>query len=277
MELKDVLSYLGADKEFKDINEFKEYFDPAFIRKDIALKDDNFRKQVTGTAFMSVGQNLRKGLKEKYELEIPNSELENSQLEDFVFGNIEKIKGSYEAKIKDLEAKITTPNEALKDIESKYSTLEKRYKEQVNATKALESEYTGYKENSVNEMKNFKINLHKKDMFGKIKFKSDISEIEKIGFDNLLTSKYKLDIDETGETLILDSKGNRIQNEKVAGKFKTPLEVFEDEAIANNLISVNQHEGVKPNKKQIATFVGNNTAQSANGNVAQKVFFTSPR
>lgn len=277
MDIKDVLTYLGvpADKEFKSVDEFKEYFEPEFGRKSQLIKDPEFKKQVTGTAFANVGQNARKRFNEGYGLEIPNSELESKQIEDFIFDNVDKIKGSYEAKINELQTQITQPNEALKEFETKFSTLEKRFKEEKEASKAKDLKIQEIETHWSSKFKQNQIDLYKKDAFGKIKFKQDISDIEKIGFDNLLNSKYKLDVDENGEYLALDKAGNRIPNEKVVGKFKTPQEIFEEEAIANKLVSINQHEGVKAKEKN-NIFV-NNGAQEQTQNFGNKVFFKAPR
>jgi len=273
MEIKDILGYLGAENEFESPEQFKEFFQSNFVRKQTALEDESIRKAIIGSTFKSVGQNIRKGLKDKYELEVSNSELDNKNLEDFVFDNIEKIKGSYESKLKELQTQITEPNEALKEFESKYTSLDKRYKETQNALKAVEGEYNSFKEKSANELKNYKIDRFKQDTMSKIKFKQEISDIEKIGYDNLLNSKYSLDFDSNEDVIITDKNGNRIQNERVVGKFKTPQEIFEEEAISNKLIAISQHES-KPIQKN-TIFVSN--SDSWEGNPRKKVFFGTPR
>ncbi len=283
MDIKDVLTYLGvpADKEFKSVDEFKEYFEPEFGRKSQLIKDPEFKKQVTGTAFANVGQNARKRFNEGYGLEIPNSELESKQIEDFIFDNVDKIKGSYEAKINELQTQITQPNEALKEFETKYSSLEKRLKEEKDAKKMIETEYNQFKETKQSELKNYKIDVLKQGIFSKIKFSSDVTSTEMgqmalKGYHKDMEDKYAIDFDESGEAIVVDKKkGERIPNEKVAGKYKTPQEIFEEEAIANKLVSINQHEGVKAKEKN-NIFV-NNGAQEQTQNFGNKVFFKAPR
>jgi hypothetical protein len=166
MELKDIFEYMGFDKEPTNIDEFKETVKSNWTLKKQAVEDESIRKAVLGSSFKSVGQNIRKKINESYGLEIPNSELENTQLEEFVINNIEKIKGSYEAKIQDYEKKITEPNEVLKEYETKLSTFEKRLKEERESKKAIEQEYNQFKEVKTNELKNYKIDVLKKDVEG---------------------------------------------------------------------------------------------------------------
>ena len=274
MELKDVFEYMGFEKEPENIDQFKEAVKSNWTLKKEASKDDSIRNEVIGSTFKHTGQNIRKWLNENYSLEIPNSELDNKKLEDVVFDNVGKIVTNYETKIKDLEAQITTPNEALKDFETKNLNLEKRLKEAKDAQKAIETEYTQFKESKQNELKNYKIDVLKKDIFSKIKFSNDVTDVAKIGYNTLIESKYNIDFDEQGEAIIVDKKsGQRLPNEKVAGKYKTPFEVFEQEAISNKFVATNEHAD-KPKEKN-STFVGSQSPEPKQEFV-NKVFFTGP-
>lgn len=268
MELKDIFEYMGFDKEPTNIDEFKETVKSNWTLKKQAIEDESIRKAVLGSSFKSVGQNIRKKINERYGLEIPNSELENTQLEDFVINNIEKIKGSYEAKIQDYEKKITEPNEVLKEYETKLSTFEKRLKEE-------REEYNQFKEVKTNELKNYKIDVLKKDIFSKIKFSNEVSDVAKIGYNALIESKYNIDFDENNEPIIVSkNNGERIPNEKVAGKYKTPFEIFEEEAINNKLVQLNEQAPNKPMQKS-STFVNSGTENTQN--TTKKVFFGTPK
>lgn len=275
MELKDIFEYMGFEKEPTNIDEFKETVKSNWTLKKQAVEDESIRKAVLGSSFKSVGQNIRKKINESYGLEIPNSELENTQLEDFVFNNIEKIKTSYEAKIQDYEKKITEPNEVLKEYETKLSTFEKRLNEEKNAKKAIEQEYNQFKEVKTNELKNYKIDVLKKDIFSKIKFSNEVSDVAKIGYNALIESKYNIDFDENNEPIVVSkNNGERIPNEKVAGKYKTPFEIFEEEAINNKLVQLNEQAPNKPMQKS-STFVNSGTENTQS--TTKKVFFGTPK
>lgn len=275
IELKDVFEYMGFEKEPESVDEFKDIVKNNWTLKKQAIEDEGVRKAVLGSSFKAVGQNIRKKLNEGYGLEIPNSELESKQIEDFVIDNIEKIKSTYEGKIKEMETQITTPNEALKEFEAKNLNLEKRLKEAKDANKSIETEYNLFKETKQSELKNYKIDVLKKDIFSKIKFSSDVTDVAKIGYNTLIESKYSIDFDESGDPIVVDKKkGERIPNEKVAGKYKSPLEIFEEEAIANKLVVTNEH-AEKP-KEKISTFVNSGGAEPK-GNFENKVFFGAPK
>lgn len=275
IELKDIFEYMGFEKEPESVDEFKDVVKNNWTLKKQAVEDEGVRKAVLGSSFKAVGQNIRKKLNEGYGLEIPNSELESKQIEDFVIDNIEKIKSTYEGKIKEMETQITTPNEALKEFEAKNLNLERRLKEAKDANKSIESEYNLFKETKQSELKNYKIDVLKKDIFSKIKFSSDVTDVAKIGYNTLIESKYSIDFDESGDPIVVDKKkGERIPNEKVAGKYKSPLEIFEEEAIANKLVVTNEH-AEKP-KEKISTFVNSGGAEPK-GNFENKVFFGAPK
>jgi hypothetical protein len=258
-ELKE---YLGVENDFDSVEQFKEYFSNEFIRK----KDTPDPKAMFGKRFGEMGVQFRKAFREKYNLDIPNSEYENKVFEDFILESIDKIVGEKEAKLKDLETQITAPNEALKEWESKYTSLEKRYKEDKNALKSVMDEYNQYKEVKNNEFKTFKVSLKEKDIFSKIPFRSDLKEVERIGFDNLLKTKYKFDVTENDEFIVTDSQGNRIPNPKTVGTYLSPEDIVKTEAITNKLISENPHTDKPINNTKVTVKATEQTDKPTYGN-----------
>ena len=73
------------------------------------------------------------------------------------------------------------------------------------------------------------------------KFKTGITELEKIGFDQVFNSKYKNDTDENDGLIITDLSGKQIPDPKVAGRFLSFAEVLEMEGKAQNVWELNPH------------------------------------
>lgn len=235
---EEILDFLGMSG-VTSIEEFQDKFPSEFFRQ--SAPPDELKQKITGMAFKTVNKAVRETLNSKYGIELSNSQVEGKPLEEVVSMVLDSVKSGYDTKISDLEKQINEPNEAIKDWEKKYSKLENKYKETEGLLNTTVNEYNGYKSQKDNEIKSFKINTGKKDLFGKIPFKSDITEIERKGFDTIISENYVLDIDDNDEYIITDKKGQRIPNEKVVGTFKKPEDIFKEKAIELNLVATNQH------------------------------------
>lgn len=280
MELKDVFEYMGFEKEPENIDEFKEVVKNNWTLKKEASKDDSIRNEVMGSTFKNSGQTMRKWFNENFSLEIPNSELDNKKLEDFVFSAVGKIKEKYEGQVSEYQKKITEPNTIIEEQAHKLTTFEKSLKAERDAKKAIEEHFNSYKEQKESEVKKVKLDYLKQDITSKIKFSKDVvstkmGEMALKGYHKDMEDKYVIDFDEAGEPIILDkNKGERIPNEKVAGKYKTPQEIFEEEAILANLVATNEH-AEKP-KEKISTFVNSGSVEPKS-DYANRVFFGAPK
>jgi hypothetical protein len=113
---------------------------------------------------------------------------------------------------------------------------EKALREQgVTQWQAKEQEYEGKIKNTKKEY------IFTKEKEKYTKFKTGITELEKIGFDQVFNSKYKNDTDENDGLIITDLSGKQIPDPKVAGRFLSFAEVLEMEGKAQNVWELNPH------------------------------------
>lgn len=238
MELKDVLDYLGFEAD--NIEDFKQKFDPEFIRKKNALDNEDIKKTVTGRYFGSQTTNLKKIARERG-VELTGEEIEGLQVEEIAGLIVDKMKGNYEDKIKELNESITEPNEALNTLQEKYEKLVNQTKEYKTANKDLLSQVEKIKADKESEIKNYKLNTYKSSVLSQIKYKQGMSDIEKKGWNSTVNENLVFDYDEEGKEIVTDKDGNRIPNPKVSGTFLSPSEAVEDLAIKSGVVSTNPH------------------------------------
>lgn len=237
IKTEDILNFLGMP-DVTNVDELKEKFTSEFFRKS-AVPDD-VKNNITGFAFKNINKSVKE-ISKNYGIELSNSEIESKKVEEVFSLVLESINNKNNEKISDLEKQISEPNEALKDWEKKYNKLENKNKDIEGLLSTTVNEFNSYKENASSQLKNYKINTGKKDLFSKIQFKSDMSDLERIGFDKYISDNYNLDLDENDEYIITDKKGALIRNEKVAGTFYKPEDILKEKAIELNLIATNPH------------------------------------
>lgn len=247
MELKDILTTLGIEGEVKDVETFKEKFKEKFI----SLNEIPERKEIIepivskaiGKRIGSLETILKKAAKESG-VDLDGEEIKGKPIEDVAKTVFAKISDKYTSTVKELKSQLDSRSDdvikklskELEDYKNKYSELETL----LNDTK---NQFTKLQEDKEREIKTFKIEVAKKNIFDKIGFKKDMTPVEKTGFETLINSKYDLDLDEKEGLIVKDKNGKRIKNDKVVGAFKTFEEILREEAEANGLISKNPHAG----------------------------------
>lgn len=154
-----------------------------------------------------------------------------------------------ESATKGNDEKLTSLTEELE----KQKKAAKKYKEDLES---ISTTYQKDQENWKGELKNYKIKTLRDQELSKVPFIDNLTPLQKKGYDITISEKYKLDLDETGEKLvILDDKGEPIQNPKKVGSYFAPSEVFVNEAVSNNIFKQNNSQTEKPKPFQAAANV----------------------
>jgi hypothetical protein len=241
MELKDVLGYLGYDAEkVKTIDDLKGTFEKDFIRASAINEESDFIKPILGKTFGTQENELKKIAKDfGIDLEVDEYK-EAKKVSDKVKVLTKLISESKESIIKEQATKLAQGNdEKVKTLETQYEKLKREKAEKEALLEATANEYNQYKQNSANEMKNYKLNHVKTDVAGKVKFNSQATDLSKKGFWATINEKYEFDFDETEKPIIRSKGGQQLKSDKVAGAFLTPEEVITKEAIDAGLYEVN--------------------------------------
>lgn len=262
MEVKDLLNTLGIDAEVKDSAEFKKLFEEKFVpinelseRKDLL---EPIISKAIGKRIGSLETLVRKTAKE-HAIDLDSEEIKGKPIEDVTKHLFNKLSETHTEVVKDLKSKLDSKSDdVIKKLQKEIEDYKNKYSELEGLLNDTKNQFTKLQTEKENEIKAFKIEVEKKNIFDKIGFKKDMTSVEKAGFEALIKSKYDLDLDEAG-IVIKDKTGKRIKSDKVVGAFKTFEEVIKEEAEANGLINKNPHAGK-------AVYVGNmttTTTQSA--------------
>jgi len=249
VESKDILEYLGfKPEEINSIDDLKTSFDKTFIRTANLNEENPIVNKIMGRVFGSQENELKR-IAKQYELDIDfdsDDFKNNKKLIDKAGYVFSKFNEKNETAISEWKTKAGQGNdEKVKSLETKLTKLQREKADVDNLLNALKSEHEGLKKSSAEEVKNFKLDIKKSEQFGKLKLKSDLSEVERVGFDGIMSSKYVLDLDDDGNVIPKTKSGERIPNPKSAGTFKSYLEVLEDEAREAKILQMNP-DGGKP-------------------------------
>lgn len=256
MEFKDVASFLGfKEDEFKTLDEFKSKFEGEFVRTSLINEDLEPVKKILGKTFGTLENEVKK-LAKAHDLDVDfdADDFKGKKLNEkykTVFAKYDEKKATH---IKDLEAKALLGNDdKVKDMEAKYEKLKNKWQDTDSLLKQTSDEFEKFKQNKESEIKGVKLDVHKKDIFGKAKFVPEANEYTRKGFLNEFQEKYKLDLDENEKPIILDAKGNRIPNPKVTGSFFEPMELLTEEMVKAKLFALNPDGGKKAPVIQVGT------------------------
>lgn len=245
MELKDILDYTGLSAE--NLDEFKEAFDKQFTKKDVnhILKDPELKDAIHGRILGGQFTALKKTLAE-FGVDTASPDfvaLKDKNLDAIKFA-IGDILSKKDSELEDLRSKVGSSNDDLiKQKEVEITNLKAKandYKILAEKT-ALELDNTKTEFN--NKFKQKEIDLNKGQIFSGLKLKPKIGEMEKIGFEALISQKLKFDIDDEGKFFVTDAAGNRIPNKAKHGTFLEPLEAVQSLADENGLVEKNPHGG----------------------------------
>jgi hypothetical protein len=230
MEVKDLFDYLGV--EAKDLDSFKSAFATKFVTKDEAWQDDEIKSKVTGRVTNEVQRFI------KNEFGLTNEEIKGLHYEEVLKLGAEK----YKNKINELETKFNLEGDekvkSLSEELNKYKNSISDYKTQLDTTKkALEetqNEWQGkYKGLQISQV----LNEAKSKVAPRLK--SDMTEAERFYLDHKIKESVKLDFDESGSVVVLDTEGKRISNPNKVGEFMGLEEVIGSIAEKENLIKKN--------------------------------------
>ncbi len=237
--LKDFLEIVDIPKEQKDklnsglykVDEIKDSFHETYIARKMAVSDEDIKNRINGESARLVVDYLQKGF------ELSNDDVKDKSVFD-VFDTGMKIQGK---KVDALSEQIKTPAEGADQIKKLEEDLKSANEKttiavegQQTANKQLEDKQVEFD----GQMKQSKINMLLNNELGKLTFRDDINEIEKKGFNSLISEGYKFDLGDNGNLTVTDIEGNGVQNEKKT-EHLTAGQVLSMEANTNKLLKLN--------------------------------------
>ncbi|MES2592395.1 MAG: hypothetical protein V4608_10950 [Bacteroidota bacterium] len=254
IELKDISEYTGIKfEDLKTVDEFKAAFDKDFIKQSAITEESEPVKKILGKVFGTLENDIKKVAK-GFELDI-DFESDDFKANKKVNDKFKFVLGKYDEKnkatIADLTAKAGLGNDdKVRELQTKWEKATQKAKETETLLNSTKTEFEQYKTNTVNEIKTKTLSSIKKEIYAKAKFLPDANEFTKKGFLTSFEEKYNFDLDENENPFITTKKGEKIISSKVAGAFKTPAEVLEEELISAKLYVLNPAGGQKKPEPQ---------------------------
>lgn len=246
LEAKAIIETLGLDPEkIKTIDDFKANVDSTFTRNTLINEESEPVKKILGQVFSTLSTEIKKVAKtNEIELDFASPELKDKKVKDRLVYFVDQLSNKHKGIVDDLTIKANTGNDdKIKDLQGKYDKEVQKSKDLKGLLDQTTEQFNGFKEQASTQIKGVKLDVHKRDAFGKLKFKSDISDIERRGFNATIDEKYVFDLDETEKPIIKNKKGEMIPSTKVTGAFKSVDEVLQEEAIVAKVFALNPNSG----------------------------------
>lgn len=243
IDIKTLNEFAGTSAETFD--QFKEQFQSKFILKDNAPKDPEIIQQISGKVLGSEMTNLKRMFKNEG-IEFNEDEFkEVKKNEELVALAVSKMKGGFINQIEDVKKLSGNGfDEKVKEYQDRISKLEKERGEIKSAWKQTADEFDKYKVDVASSMRSKEIDFRVSKAKESLKFRPKLNEAERHGFEAILKSKLKFDIDETtGSLITMNSNGERIKSKVKAGDFMQPDEAMQEIINELGLGETNPHGG----------------------------------
>lgn len=248
-EAQELLSYIGIE----DAEKFKDEFNARFFTKEAALTNDEIRKTIVGKRMTEIeGAVLKLG--KLVMPDITRSKLSEKAIEE----NIEELAGAFGSKFTELQELAKAGNDKrVNDLEKQLEDREKSAKAYKELADKIAGEYEGYKTETANSIKSYKINHQYEQLKSQLPWVDDVTDVQRIGFDTFVKSNYQLDLDEKDNLIVKDKDGKPVQSKQKAA-MADPMEIL-DSILDSNKLKKNN------NGKQIIRNFTENRQTEGNG------------
>lgn len=254
-EALDLLNYVGID----DAETFKDTFGTKFFTKETALENDEIKKAIVGKRMTDITSSLLR-LGKVVNPELSMRELTKKHVEE----NIEDITEMFTNRISELDTKAKSGNDKkVTDLEKQLDEISKSVSVYKEVNEKLTAEYDTLKSGSANEMKSYKINHQYEQLKNQLSWIDEPTQVQRSGFDAIVSSNYKFDLDEKDNLRILDKEGKPIISKNKAA-VADPLEILD--------VLLDQNKLKKNNNAKSNNFVnfGQQSAQPETGRKLSK-------
>ena len=241
MSLKQVAEIFGYDLQDEskfNADEFKSFVDEKYILKDNAVTDEGIKSKIVGKVLGSATTKLG----QLYGL--TSSQIDGKKIEEVAAMG----KAKFEEEIKLLKESAGQNNDdAVKKLSKK---LEEREAAFLEVEKALENERVE-KQNIAakltGELKSVKLNTKVKEIKQGVPFTDEFKndKLKYAGFEALIGSKYKLDLDENDEPVVTFADGKPVPHPKKTGHHASFADVLAKEAEELGVLKKSNAEPVR--------------------------------
>ena len=251
---EEILKVLDIE-QVENLDEFKGKFNKSFINRNIAVDDDEIKSKVVGKVLGGISTAMKR------EFELENKDIEGKKVEEILALGVQKTK----SKISELEVSIgKTKDETVAEWETKANKFKKEaeeYKGQVsNLSKALDETKGGFEKEKKSWAITNKFGEAHKKVVAQFSEETAKDELKLEGFNTLVSKTFDFDVDESGEVIVLDKQGKRVQDSNKIGSFMNIEGALLSLATEKKLLKMNEAgQKVVTPKETVVVSEGNKT------------------
>ena len=248
-------------KTFENEEEFVSEFSKVYAAQDAPISEEK-KQKVIGSLLGTLETSIRRELKE-FGLD-PQFD-KTKPFQDNVSEWLTEARKAKAKEIEELKAKAGDGGDAkIQALTAEVDKFKNKFTEEKQAREQALAAWTQKEQEYEGRIKNTKKDfILAQEKAKNTKWKSGITELEKLGFETYFKTKYKTDIDEKDGLIITDNEGKQIPNPKVAGQFLSFSEVLEMEGVKEKVWEVNPHSRNTPPVHKVAPEVTTPSDQSA--------------
>lgn len=266
---KEFLNYIGIPEDVESLDEAKEKFNSAFIKKDMqAIKDEKELYGKVVGAYNESNKTLFKRTAKELGIDLSGEDLDKMHIGQIIETVVPKTFKGFIDQINTLkESSGKGVNEKIQAVQAEFEKFKNDHKEKIEGYDKIKGEFDNFRTAKDKELNDYKVSQKKNEKYGSFKWGAGATPLKKTGFINHVESKYVPVLDESGELIPVDKQGNKIPNPAKAGAYKTWEDVLVDEAVELNKAG-EQIYAVASNQNQLPRPVTTKTF-SANENQNQ--------
>lgn len=242
IDLKQLNEFAGIEAE--NFDQFKEQFQQKFVLKENVVKDPDLTSQITGKVMGSQMTKIRQMFKEEG-IEFSDEETKTIKKNEELFSlGLTKVKGTYINQLEDVKKSAALgSDERLREYEAKIAKIEKEKNDIKAAWKSTGEEFERYKIDISSSMKQKEVDFRLSKAKETLKLRAKINEAERAGFEAILKTRLKFDLDDAGQLVTMNANGERIKSKVKAGDFMPAEEAMQEIVNELGLGETNPHAG----------------------------------
>lgn len=226
LEVKDALKAMGLPENIEDIEGLVSAVGKKFVERDKALEDPDVRTKAYSSFSLEHSKTFLK------EFGLDAAEVKDKTLKEIMKLGASKLT----EKITELEGRAGQGNdEKVKELNSKMEKLTGQLNQFKTDNEKLINEKVELETNFNTKLKNIRVDDAFDKSFAKLSFVDGVHDYTKKGFSQDFRTKYKIDLDDHGNTVVTDSNGEPIKSKTKTGVYLSLDEVMDAELDAASL------------------------------------------
>jgi len=268
---EEALEIVGIDvSKYETTDDLRTAFEAEWVKMDRVADNAKAREMVIGKVNRVASTRLG-GIVKDFELDVDPEVLKKDPL-DIIAEVSKALKPKFE-EIKTLREKAekAVPDDVLNDLKGKLESKDKEVSTFKTQAAEYQKKYDDLNLEITTKDRNAKVNADWDAAYKGIEWNESVDELKREGFDAKSRKKYKVEVQDDGNTRLLDAKGEPVSHPKKAGEYLSLTEALKRDADELGLTKKNPHAGKKVERKATST-----TMDDVPGRTPREVYIAEP-